>query len=61
MQEDLWALELQQKNFDYPDEGYHEVYLRSDKALIRCRKILQDMERGNRGAQAVPMTVHKAA
>jgi vanillate O-demethylase monooxygenase subunit len=61
MDEDRWALELQQKNFEYPEDGYHEVYLRSDKALIRCRKILQDMEAGNRGAQAVPMTVHKAA
>jgi phenylpropionate dioxygenase-like ring-hydroxylating dioxygenase large terminal subunit len=61
MQEDLWALERQQRNFEYPEDGYHEVYLRSDKALIRCRKILQDMERGNRSSQAVPMTVHKAA
>jgi vanillate O-demethylase monooxygenase subunit len=60
MEEDRWALELQQKNFEYPEDGYHEVYLRSDKALLRCRKILEEMERGNRG-QAMPVAVHKAA
>jgi ABC-type branched-subunit amino acid transport system ATPase component len=60
MDEDRWALERQQRNFEYPDDGYHEVYLRSDKALLRCRKILEEMERGNRG-QAVPVAVHKAA
>lgn len=47
MEEDLWALERQQRMFDYPDRGYHEVYLRSDKALLRARKILQEMERNN--------------
>ena len=60
MEEDRWALELQQRNFEYPEDGYHEVYLRSDKALLRCRKVLEEMERGNRG-QAVPVAVHKAA
>src|SRR6185295_17369716 len=43
MDEDLWALERQQKMFDYPDSDYHEVYLRSDKALLRARKILKEM------------------
>jgi phenylpropionate dioxygenase-like ring-hydroxylating dioxygenase large terminal subunit len=60
MDEDLWALERQQKMFDYPDDEYHEVYLRSDKALLRCRKILQEMERSNRGSTA-PVTMQKAA
>ena len=60
MQEDRWALELQQKNFEYPEDGYHEVYLRSDKALLRCRKILEEMERGNRG-QAAAVTAQRAA
>jgi phenylpropionate dioxygenase-like ring-hydroxylating dioxygenase large terminal subunit len=60
MQEDLWALERQQKMFAFPDDGYHEVYLRSDKALLRCRKILEEMERTNRG-RAAPIAVHKAA
>jgi vanillate O-demethylase monooxygenase subunit len=47
MDEDLWALERQQKYMEYPDDGYHEVYLRSDKALLRARKILTEMEKGN--------------
>jgi vanillate O-demethylase monooxygenase subunit len=53
MDEDRWALERQQRMFAYPEDGYHEVYLRSDKALLRCRKILQEMERGNRRPIAV--------
>jgi len=54
MDEDRWALERQQRMFAYPDEGYHEVYLRSDKALLRCRKILEEMERASRAAATAP-------
>src|SRR5436190_1909905 len=46
--------------FEYPEDGYHEVYLRSDKPLLRCRKILEEMERTNR-ANVAPVAVHKAA
>ena len=60
MDEDRWALERQQRNFEYPEDGYHEVYLRSDKPLLRCRKILEEMERTNR-AHVAPVAVHKAA
>ncbi len=49
MEEDLWALERQQKMFEYPDDDYSEVFLRSDQALLRARKILADLEQGNRG------------
>jgi phenylpropionate dioxygenase-like ring-hydroxylating dioxygenase large terminal subunit len=52
MDQDRWALERQQKMFEYPDDGYHEVFLRSDQALIRCRKILAEMEKQNRTAGA---------
>jgi len=52
MEEDRWALERQQKMFAYDDAGYHEVYLRSDKALLRCRKILEEMERASRAGAA---------
>ena len=38
----------QQRMFEYPDSEYHEVYLRSDKALLRAREILKEMERSNR-------------
>jgi phenylpropionate dioxygenase-like ring-hydroxylating dioxygenase large terminal subunit len=54
MDEDLWALERQQRMFDYPDDGYTEVFLRSDQALLRARKILAELEKGNRGKIAAP-------
>ena len=57
MDEDLWALELQQNMFDYPEDDYHEVYLRSDKALLRCRKILAEMEKNNRDPEGSAKTV----
>jgi len=43
--EDEWALEKQQKMFDYPDDGYVEVFLKPDTALRRARLILNRMER----------------
>jgi phenylpropionate dioxygenase-like ring-hydroxylating dioxygenase large terminal subunit len=60
MEEDLWALERQQKMMDYPEDGYHEVYLRSDKALLRARKILKELERSNRIA-LTPAPAEQAA
>lgn len=54
MDEDLWALERQQRMFEYPDDGYTEVFLRSDQALLRARKILAELERGNQGKVSAP-------
>jgi vanillate O-demethylase monooxygenase subunit len=44
IEQDRWALEKQQKMFDVPDDGYSEVFLRSDTALRRARQILSKME-----------------
>jgi phenylpropionate dioxygenase-like ring-hydroxylating dioxygenase large terminal subunit len=52
MDEDLWALEKQQQMFEYPDDGYSEVFLRSDQALLRARKILAELEQANRGKKS---------
>jgi len=52
MDEDLWALERQQKMFEYPDDDYSEVFLRSDQALLKARKILAELEQSNRGKKA---------
>jgi vanillate O-demethylase monooxygenase subunit len=38
--QDRWVLERQQEMFGYPDEGYSEVHVRTDKALLVARKIL---------------------
>jgi vanillate O-demethylase monooxygenase subunit len=42
--QDRWALEKQQEMMEYPDEGYSELFLRSDKALRRARQILAQMQ-----------------
>ena len=54
MDEDRWALEIQQRMFEYPDHDYHEVYLRSDQALLRCLKVLAKLETGNIGYGNAP-------
>jgi phenylpropionate dioxygenase-like ring-hydroxylating dioxygenase large terminal subunit len=46
--EDRWALEKQQAMFDYPDDGYREVFLRPDRALRRAREILMRLEEAER-------------
>jgi phenylpropionate dioxygenase-like ring-hydroxylating dioxygenase large terminal subunit len=43
--EDRWALEKQQQMFNYPDDGYFEVFLRPDAALRRARQLLRRLER----------------
>ncbi|MEW5708155.1 MAG: aromatic ring-hydroxylating dioxygenase subunit alpha [Pseudomonadota bacterium] len=42
--QDRWALEKQQQMFDYPDDGYSELFLKSDKALRRARQVLAQMQ-----------------
>ena len=46
--QDRWALEKQQQMFDYPDDGYTEVFLRPDIALRRAREILHRLEQTER-------------
>jgi len=43
--QDRWVLERQQEMFGYPDEGYSEVHVRTDKALLVARKILAALEK----------------
>jgi phenylpropionate dioxygenase-like ring-hydroxylating dioxygenase large terminal subunit len=42
--EDRWALEKQQRMMEFDDNGYSELFLRSDKALRRARQILAQMQ-----------------
>ena len=42
--QDRWALEKQQEMMEYPDNGYSELFVRSDKALRRARQILMQMQ-----------------
>ncbi len=50
LEEDRWALEEQQKMFDYPDEDYSEVFLKPDKGLRRARQIIYEMARAEEAA-----------
>lgn len=43
--EDRWALEKQQEMFAFPDDGYAEVFLKSDIALNRARQMFRKMLR----------------
>ena len=41
--EDIWAIEMQQKSCEIEDDEYQEVNVASDLALMRGRKILFDL------------------
>ena len=43
--EDRWALEKQQEMTEIPDQGYSELFLKSDKTLRRARQIFMQMMR----------------
>jgi phenylpropionate dioxygenase-like ring-hydroxylating dioxygenase large terminal subunit len=46
IEQDRWAIEQQQKMFAYPDEGYREVHVKTDGAVVMARRLLDDMEDG---------------
>lgn len=43
IEQDLWAVEEQQKMMSYPDEGYREVHIKTDGAVIMARQILDEL------------------
>jgi vanillate O-demethylase monooxygenase subunit len=49
--QDQWALERQQRMMEYPDDGYSELFLKTDKALRRARQILVGLQRKERELQ----------
>jgi vanillate O-demethylase monooxygenase subunit len=65
LEEDRWALERQQEMFEFPDEGYQEVFLKPDRALRRARLIFTQMLREERGepkrAPSAPKASGRAA
>ena len=52
LEEDRWALEKQQKMFEYDDDGYSEVPLKTDKAVLSIRKLFTALEAEESGATA---------
>jgi len=57
--EDRWVLEKQQQMFSYPDDGYSEVFLRSDIALRRARQILMRLEQVEKSIQNEFQNINK--
>lgn len=47
-EEDRWALEEQQRMFAFPDDGFREVHIKSDAAVLLARRILDELEAGER-------------
>ena len=56
VEEDHWALEKQQKMFEFLDEGYSELFLKSDKALRRARQIFLQMMRDEKTSVKIEKT-----
>jgi len=48
--QDQWAMEAQQQAMEFPDDGFVEVHLRSDQALLAARRIIQSLEGQGAGA-----------
>ncbi|MPZ87612.1 MAG: Rieske 2Fe-2S domain-containing protein [Nitriliruptorales bacterium] len=52
--QDRWALEQQQRMFAYPDEGYREVHIKTDGAVIIARQMLDELEQAETEMPAEP-------
>lgn len=44
VEQDLWALEKQQEMMAYAEEGYEEVHIKTDGAVVMARRILEELE-----------------
>lgn len=44
-EQDRWAIENQQVRINTPDVGYHEIFLKTDRAIRRARNIWQELLR----------------
>lgn len=54
VEEDRWALEAQQEMAAFPDDGFREVHIRSDAAVVVARRILEELEAAEAGLQPPP-------
>jgi phenylpropionate dioxygenase-like ring-hydroxylating dioxygenase large terminal subunit len=48
--QDIWALERQQKACERPDEGFEEMFLKTDSAVSRGRQVLYAMQEADRSS-----------
>lgn len=52
VEQDRWALEKQQAMFEFPDEDYIEMHVKTDKAVVMVRKALEQLESKDRAEAA---------
>lgn len=60
IEQDRWAIEQQQQMFAYPDEGYREVHIRTDGAVVMARRILDDLEAAEESASLPQVSSQRA-
>jgi len=53
IEQDRWAIERQQEMFAFADEGYREVHVKTDGAVVMARKLLDELEEAE-GSAAPP-------
>lgn len=44
IEQDRWAIERQQQMFAFADEGYREVHVKTDGAVVMARRMLDELE-----------------
>jgi len=44
IEQDRWAIERQQEMFAFDDEGYREVHIKTDGAVVMARRMLDELE-----------------
>lgn len=44
IEQDRWAIERQQEMFAFPDDGYQEVHIKTDGAVVMARRLLDEMD-----------------
>ncbi|MGH9103490.1 MAG: Rieske 2Fe-2S domain-containing protein [Acidimicrobiales bacterium] len=49
IEQDRWAIERQQAMLAFPDEGYREVHIKTDGAVVMARRMLDDLESAESG------------
>lgn len=50
--QDRWALEEQQRMFEYADDGYQEVHIKTDGAVVMLRRELAELAEEDASAEA---------
>jgi vanillate O-demethylase monooxygenase subunit len=60
IEQDWWAIERQQEMFAYEDDGYREVHVKTDGAVVMARRMLDELEEGEQLAQVQSQQARRA-